>query len=146
MSTPAAAAAEEPSGYIQGACLCGRVKATLRRPVPGEMKLCHCTDCRKFTGAIAAYILTMPEGDLTLEGEFKSFFSGGDSGQSVGRHFCGNCGSSLYDTGDDSPGWVFVHSGLFPPKSIPPPNLEIYWCNAESWEVVHPGCKTVDRQ
>jgi hypothetical protein len=35
----------------------------------------------------------MPKGDLTIEGGFKSFFSGGDSGQSVGRHFCGNCGS-----------------------------------------------------
>ncbi len=79
---------------LSGSCLCGRVRLTVPT---STLELCHCTDCRQYTGALTgAFLLATP----AVEGaeHVASFAKRADSGATLTRHWCKVCGSNLYDT------------------------------------------------
>ena len=57
------------------------------RGAPYRVGLCHCLDCRKHHGALFYAAAIFPEDAVRIEGETKSF---------RGRHFCPDCGSSVF--------------------------------------------------
>ncbi|RSH81050.1 uncharacterized protein EHS24_008484 [Apiotrichum porosum] len=79
-------------GWINGSCNCGKITVSLKPPSDG-LHVCHCIDCRKFTGAIAAFLLQLPAADFKIEGEYRTWNTIGNTGLKVGRYFCGECGS-----------------------------------------------------
>ena len=76
----------------QGGCHCGAVRYT----VSGALKhvaLCHCSDCRKASGAPMVAWVAFGETDFAVtKGEAKTRNS---SGQSM-RSFCAECGTPLW--------------------------------------------------
>ena len=80
-------------GEIRGSCACGAVLFVIR----GEPLLsdyCHCSRCRKFSGAQADPGMSVRLEDLELQGrEALTLFS--CEGFSD-RAFCATCGSSLF--------------------------------------------------
>ncbi len=92
---------------LAGGCHCGAV----RYEVQGEPKhaaLCHCSDCRKSSGAPMVAWAAYSEGDFKVtKGEAKTHNS---SGVSM-RSFCGECGTGLYFTNAENlPGIVDIQS------------------------------------
>lgn len=88
---------------LTGSSLCHRVSLTIIDPVPvmdAGLEICRCTDCRQFTGATAGFLLDAETANVSIKGQedIKSFQSKSDAGNTLTRHWCGNCGSSLYDT------------------------------------------------
>jgi hypothetical protein len=79
---------------MQASCLCGKVKFSFEK-FNGAIAHCHCTMCRKFTGAAYGTFGTVDANDIQWE-------SGQDkitvypSSEIAERGFCNCCGSSIY--------------------------------------------------
>ncbi|MFN4092025.1 MAG: GFA family protein [Brevundimonas sp.] len=80
---------------LTGGCHCGAV----RYEMPAEYihhALCHCTDCRKCSGAPAVAWALVPTDQLKITGETVAYASS----EHALRHFCGACGTGLFYTND----------------------------------------------
>jgi len=85
----------------EGSCLCGRVRYRVEGAV-GNMSNCHCTDCRKHSGAAFVTYVEAPKKALAFtKGENELLTHQAESGTK--RRFCRTCGSSLvcYVDSDD---------------------------------------------
>ena len=99
-----------------GGCHCGAVRYEMTAEV-AHHALCHCTDCRKASGApVTAWAMAAAD-QVTIKGEPVTYASS-EHGR---RLFCGACGTSLFYTNDVVfPGMIDVQSAtLDDPDSIP---------------------------
>ncbi|BEI86582.1 hypothetical protein CcaverHIS002_0608690 [Cutaneotrichosporon cavernicola] len=130
---------------MEGSCLCRGIKVRINAK-PDAVHVCHCTDCRQFTGAIAAFLLPVSRDKVTITGYPSGYANKSDAGVTVKRYFCGNCGSSLYDIGGQETNMYYVHAGLFPSRTLPAPGKEIFLRSAEEWTIRYPGCKVSETE
>ena len=101
---------------ISGRCHCGAIHYQMSAEVEHHA-LCHCTDCRRASGAPAvAWALTKRE-NIRIEGQPKSYASSAGAQ----RLFCGDCGTSLFYLNENIfPGMIDVQSAtLDNPDAIP---------------------------
>lgn len=99
-----------------GGCRCGAVRYEMPSDV-AHAALCHCTDCRKSSGAPAVAWALAPRDQVTIEGEPLVYASS----DNVQRHFCGRCGTGLFYTNEVVfPGMIDVQTAtLDDPDEIP---------------------------
>ena len=75
-----------------GGCLCGAVAYELRGPLRPVVN-CHCGQCRRTHGHVAAYT-NLPRANLTFtEDRGLKWYASSDVAR---RGFCGDCGASLF--------------------------------------------------
>jgi hypothetical protein len=78
-----------------GRCLCGAVTYEVRGPLR-DILLCHCVECRRWHGHVAACTAAR-RGDLVLtEQRGLRWVQSPRSDARARRGFCGECGSSLF--------------------------------------------------
>jgi hypothetical protein len=112
---------------LKGACLCGQIE--YEAVDPEGMGFCHCTRCQRWTGSSLAGVL--------VDRDNFRFTSGGDlvqryESEFAPRHFCRNCGSSLYD---DLGQKYFVAAGLMrEPELNPSFHLQVAY--KAGWETI----------
>ncbi|KAK7466322.1 hypothetical protein VKT23_005049 [Stygiomarasmius scandens] len=81
-----------------GSCLCEKNKFTVKGN-PLFYVLCHCSNCKRSTGsAFMANVVFEDENvDLTNAKHLGAYSdSGTKSGSTIIRHFCTNCGSTMF--------------------------------------------------
>ena len=79
------------SGPFTGGCLCGQVRYRIDSPIT-DVAHCHCTMCRRASGAVAVTWFTVPEDTFRLTaGELRTWHS---SPQAT-RGFCPGCGCQI---------------------------------------------------
>ncbi|KKB75980.1 aldehyde-activating protein [Devosia soli] len=105
---------------VSGGCLCGRVRFTASG-LPYRVGLCHCLDCRKHHGSLFHASAIFPQSCVAIEGETRSF---------NGRHFCPNCGSSVYAVSEDE---VEVSLGALDAIDQFKPSYELWTIRREAW-------------
>ncbi|MCG6575116.1 GFA family protein [Pseudomonas sp. AF32] len=103
-----------------GGCLCGnvRIEASGR---PYRVGLCHCLDCRKHHGALFFAAAVFPQDAVKIEGETRNY---------AGRHFCPQCGSSVFARTDDE---VEVNLGILDAPNQLMPTYECWTVRREAW-------------
>jgi hypothetical protein len=85
-----------------GGCFCGAVRFEVEGE-PTHETFCHCTICRRTSGASPVAWVTFPaDGFSYTRGEPRTFRSS-DHGH---RSFCGDCGSPLAFRSDRFPGEI----------------------------------------
>ncbi|MEM6661550.1 MAG: GFA family protein [Pseudomonadota bacterium] len=90
-----------------GRCYCGAVVLTIHSEAE-TVTYCHCTDCRRLTGAPVAAFAAFPSGTVEVAP---------DPGRvsvtpGVRRRFCKTCGSALTAEFDYLPGQIYVPIGV----------------------------------
>lgn len=103
-----------------GGCLCGRVRFVAKGQ-PCRVGVSHCMDCRKHHGAVFHASAIYPEDAVTLSG---------DTRQYQGRHFCPDCGSSVYSRSGDE---VELHLGSLDEPNQFVPTYELWTIRREAW-------------
>ncbi|KAL1921091.1 uncharacterized protein VTP21DRAFT_11726 [Calcarisporiella thermophila] len=85
---------------LEGGCLCKRIRYRVSLPVsynecdPTPATYCHCSVCRKSTGALLPALTTVPVSAFTfLTPHRPKYYS---SSPEVYRGFCEECGSQIY--------------------------------------------------
>ena len=117
---------------IVGGCLCGKVRYSAEGD-PVFVGVCHCTDCQKFTGSAFSVVIGVAKPALKLEGKLARYSKTGDSGKSIHRTFCPECGSSVADEADVMPDVVMLGSGTLDDPSWVKPAMQIYCDSAQPW-------------
>lgn len=73
-----------------GGCRCGAVRFEAQGE-PLSVSYCHCSDCRRATGAPVSAFVGFHAEDVSLGGDTLRSFENG----TVTRSFCGTCGSPI---------------------------------------------------
>lgn len=95
---------------MKGQCLCGKISFKVTAE-PVMMVKCHCRDCQYISGGEASPIVFFPKDGVEFSGEAKTYSKSGDSGKSVHRSFCPECGVHVYSMADVAEGMVFIKAG-----------------------------------
>ena len=115
---------------LSGRCLCGAIQYQLSGE-PNVVALCHCTDCRRSSGAPMVAWAMFPEASLILiKGNPKTINSSG----AAMRSFCADCGSGLfYRNQEVLPGIVDVQSSTLDEPNALPPTIQIQTAERLNW-------------
>lgn len=106
---------------LSGRCLCGSVRYEYTGE-PEEASYCHCHDCRRATGgAYTVGVLARAAALSIVSGRVKGHTTTGDSGNTITREFCPECGSPLFTRAQAYRNLVWIKAGsLDKPESIKP--------------------------
>lgn len=117
---------------ISGGCLCGKIRYSTEA-APKFVSLCHCRDCQKFTGSAFAAVIAWPKAAVAITGTMKGFAKRGDSGKTIERFFCPDCGTSIMDEAEIVSGLVMIFAGTLDDPSGVQPTSQIYCASAQPW-------------
>ncbi|MGY2032189.1 GFA family protein [Nocardia gipuzkoensis] len=118
-----------------GRCECGAITYKFS-DAPDFIANCHCKDCQRSSGAVMASYLRISVDDFTLlSGSPRSYAYVADSGNTLERSFCPDCGTRLFNEKlSGFPGKMFVMLGsVDQPERIEPPMMEIFTAHRISW-------------
>ncbi len=120
------------SESIPGSCLCGSVKFEVTPPF-AAFRYCHCSRCRKASGAAHAANAFLPEKQFRwLAGESltKRFNLPGAKRFAVA--FCSQCGTRVpHKTGEN----MLIPAGLLDGDPGARPEHSIFWKSKAAWYV-----------
>lgn len=114
---------------LKGQCHCGAIRYQMPDGVERHA-VCHCTDCRRATGAPLVSWAVAPADAVTIEGTPKVYASS----EHARRHFCGDCGTSLFYTNEVVfPGLIDVQTATLDDPGAIPLRAQIQIADRISW-------------
>jgi len=86
--------------HVDGQCHCGHV--TFEAEIdPQAVSICHCMDCQSLTGSsFRVTVICSGEQIRIQRGSPKIYAKTGDNGRKRLQHFCADCGSPLFTSGE----------------------------------------------
>ena len=105
---------------VTASCQCGQIHI-IAVGAPYRVGLCHCLDCRKHHGTLFHASAVFPQSAVTIRGETRDY---------KGRHFCPNCGSSVFGRSDDE---IEINIGAFDRIDQFKPTYELWTIRREAW-------------
>jgi len=129
---------------MTGGCLCGAVRYSLSAE-PLMCVTCHCKNCQRQAGTALSIIIGIPENAVSFSGELKTYNDTGDSGATVRRQFCPECGSPVFTRVDRPEGIMFVKAGTLDDTSNLKPAFHCYAKSKQAWMTLEdiPSFETV---
>jgi hypothetical protein len=125
-----------------GGCHCGAV----RYSVTGAMHhnaVCHCSDCRRSSGAIMVSWAAFPKDSLTVDSGAPAVYQSSEHGE---RHFCGQCGTGLFYYNEQVlPGIVDVQAVTLDDAADRAPQVHIQVADSLPWEASLDALPRFDR-
>ncbi len=126
---------------LTGSCLCGAIRYTVGVPVT-ELRACHCTHCQKASGAAGTVNAVLPSTAFKItQGTPKRYDAKADSGRTLYRYFCGDCGSPLYSQRPTTPEMTVVRAGTLDDSSGMKIATHIWTRSARPWAYIDPATK-----
>jgi len=120
---------------FSGGCLCGAIRYESIQKTT-EAGYCHCSICRKSTGAPVVAFASFPEKAFTYIKGKPSIYSSSSSGH---REFCHKCGTQLCYRETKNTETVDINSGTLDDPEMVKPEFHIYTNNAVSWLKIEDG-------
>uniref|UniRef100_UPI0035322D7B GFA family protein n=1 Tax=Pararhizobium sp. IMCC3301 TaxID=3067904 RepID=UPI0035322D7B len=114
---------------VTGRCYCGATHIRAET-LPTDISYCHCSDCRRVTGAPVAAFAAFENSKVTFlpdEGRAVTVTPG------VRRTFCESCGSPISGRFDYLPNTVYIALGLLDQADALPPELHAHASNRLVW-------------
>jgi len=131
---------------LTGSCLCGAVRYTIGAPVT-ELRACHCVHCQKASGAAGSVNAVVPSTEFRItQGAPKRYDAAADSGRTLHRYFCGDCGSPIYSQRPAMPDFVVVRAGTLDGATDAKITTNIWTRSARKWAHIDPASKQVEGQ
>ena len=126
------------SAPFTGGCACGAIRyACTAEPLLALN--CHCRDCQRATGAAFAAIIRVPAAAFVVtDGTPKFYPVTGDSGNTVNRGFCPECGSPLFSRLSGLADVVGVRVGSLDDPSRYRAEMDIFVASAQPWDHMDP--------
>jgi hypothetical protein len=119
---------------LRGSCLCGGVRYEAEGPLTWMLR-CHCTQCRKASGAeFATNASVRTDGFRVLTGqELLSEFAWSE-GQA--RVFCSRCGSPLFKRSARNPAEVRIRLGSLDSELEQKPMCHVFVAEKPAWSEI----------
>ncbi|MGB1237460.1 MAG: GFA family protein [Pseudomonadales bacterium] len=118
---------------LSGSCLCGAIEYSCDQDaaVAGH---CQCKDCQKISGTGHISSIGVPKGSLHIKGELRFHQKQADSGNTVTRGFCPQCGCHIYAANSGFSELEFIRAGSLDDTESFTPQLVVYHQSAPSWD------------
>jgi hypothetical protein len=118
---------------IDGRCHCGHV--TYQADIdPQRVSICHCTDCQRLTGSPYRVTVICSLDDILMTGQAPKIYARtGDNGRIRFQHFCGECGSPLFTSGEGGPDDWGIRWGSIRQRDRLRPMRQIWCRSAAPW-------------
>ncbi|MDH5323958.1 MAG: GFA family protein [Gammaproteobacteria bacterium] len=112
---------------LTGSCACGAVNYQSGSDVLNVVN-CHCKVCKSHSGAaFTTYVVTKLNGlEITQGQELIRHYCV----DSANKHFCGTCGTPLYNTNDHYPGLCMIYLGTLVARQEISPQVN-FWCESQ---------------
>ncbi len=128
----------------EGGCLCGNIRYSFAG-APLMTAACHCRNCQKQGGSAFSVVCVALASSYQQTGVTKIFEDVGESGQTVSRHFCPDCGSPIISVAEALPDFTIVKAGTLDNPSLFPPTQEAYCDSSFDWLPPLPGTQRFPR-
>ncbi|MEM1365685.1 MAG: GFA family protein [Pseudomonadota bacterium] len=119
----------------KGSCRCGAVRFKVQRNARFQL-ICQCTRCQEMTGAGHAPIMIFKDDGFELTGTPVTHAYTAASGNVVTHHFCGECGSPLFNRNSQFSSAVYVIAGALDDPTAFTPQRVIFTAEAQAWDKV----------
>ena len=110
---------------FSGKCLCGKVTYTCHTE-PKTIFNCHCEDCRRATGSVFGTNLFVPEDKVEIFGKVSSYSHTSDSGSTMTKRFCPNCGSLLFGKNSAKVNVLSIRAGTVDQLDLIKPVVNVF--------------------
>ena len=107
-----------------GQCLCGNIRLNADTDIR-LMANCHCKDCRAATGAAFGTLLSVAEDAVEVRGDVQVHHHTADSGASMEKHFCPQCGAQLFVRNSIRAGVLSVRAGVVNETELVEPAVNV---------------------
>ena len=130
-----------------GQCLCGQVKYEIDGD-PVAAGICHCKNCQRQTGTAFSTLWGVPKASLRFTAGKPSVYhdSDTDSGATIERWFCGNCGSPIYSAIPSQPDMAYLKTGTLDDTSSFAPQFHVWYGSRQAWVEVSEDVPRMDKQ
>ncbi len=128
---------------ITGGCSCGKVRYESQEN-EASGAICHCNNCRKSSGTGHVANAFLPDDTFSVSGDLKTSCYTADSGSTVTRSFCPECGSSIVSRSPNFPGVVVVRVSSFDDPNKFNPGMVVYAKQQASWDTQQPDIPHFD--
>ena len=123
----------------KGQCLCGQVRYTITADPVGA-RMCWCRDCQYIASGSATVNALFPESAVTFEGEISRLERTADSGNTVERGFCPQCGSQMFSrTVEPAGAPIRIRAGTLDNPELMAPSAIIWTDSAPRWAALDPA-------
>ena len=128
-----------------GRCLCGSI--TYEFSVDPVMAgVCHCKNCQRQAGSAFSTIYGIPKAAFEMQGTPKLYQdSDTDSGNTVQRYFCENCGSPIYSGISSQPDVLFLKTGTLDSTEGFAPQFQVFCETKQDWVQLAEGVPAIPR-
>lgn len=126
---------------VDGACHCGAITFDAEID-PDKVRICHCIDCQQLSGTAFRVMVPCSENEFHLKtGALKIYVKTAESGRRRQQAFCGDCGSPIYATSDESPGSrsLGLRVGVLAQRRELPPMRQFWYRSVLPWLPALPG-------
>jgi hypothetical protein len=100
---------------------------------------CHCRDCQRASGGAYAALIGVPKSGVKITGPVKYYESVADSGKSIKRGFCPNCGVRLFGLPSVLPDVTAIAAGSVDDPSIFKPGGDYFVASAQPCDYMSPS-------
>lgn len=131
---------------VTGHCHCGALSFEADAD-PGNVRICHCTDCQKLGGTAFTTNVPVATGSFKLlRGTPAIYIKTADSGNKRAHGFCSTCATRIYSgsVGIEPPQYS-LRVGTLDQRAELPPKVQIWSCSALPWAHLD-GVKKLEKQ
>ena len=129
----------------KGGCLCGAI----RYEIPGEpiaARACWCRLCQYLGAGSGTVNVAFSSEGVAITGEPRWRTDTADSGNTLRRAFCAECGTPLFSATDARPHLIFVRAGSLDDPNLIGPGATIWTSEAPTWAHFDPALPQVEKQ
>jgi hypothetical protein len=121
---------------FSGGCACGAIRYRCSSK-PIFSCNCHCRECQHHTESAYAAEVGVPADAVELtEGTPTYYVVESDSGATLRRGFCGECGSPVLILTER--GWTIISTGSLDLPETYEPQMDIFTSRAHPWDYMNP--------
>ena len=127
----------EPTS-VGAKCLCGAVRVTFPAP-PIAARTCWCRDCQVLAAGGGSNNAAFRTDGMTIEGELRWFASVAESGRTIERGFCPNCGTHMLARAVGRTDLAMLRVGALEEQGSVAPQSVIWAASAPEWACIDPA-------
>lgn len=117
---------------VTGRCFCGSVRFQFDHP-PLAVRVCWCRDCQYLSAGNASVNAIFKVEGSSIRGETGDYASQADSGNTMSRRFCRQCGTPLFSQSSARPHLIVVRAGALDDPELARPESIIWSASAPNW-------------
>jgi hypothetical protein len=119
---------------ITGSCFCKAVQYRITSAIPLAVN-CHCNNCKKINGGAFSSLAVVKEKRLEITSGMASLATY-QLNENLVKHFCGRCGSPIYNSNSRYPGRCMVALGSLDNPTVVTPSVNVHCENRLAWVIL----------